>query len=226
VKFRRRTLPLVLLLATCAAFSPRAFGQSLYTATQQYSLSAWGGATGTFLNLPVSGSGTTSGFSSLFSNGRNLGISAGVDLRVWQYHGFLPSVEIRGTYPMAKGNVASDENALAGIKIEHPLGSRYHLYGDFLFGRDELKYLGGGYISPDGQFLYQQTFSNVLSPGLGVDIDVNHHFAAKLDAQIWHTKVPVTTTGSLNSLAVTAGVIYRFDFNHAPKVPRDTRPTR
>ena len=112
---------------------------------------------------------------------------------------------------------------LGGGKIEYPFG-RYHPYGDFLFGRGEIKYQGIGYISPDSPLIYQQSFSNVLSPGVGVDIDVTHHFAIKLDAQLWRMSVPVTTSGTLNSVAGTAGVIYRFDFNHAPKVPRDTRP--
>jgi len=212
VKFGHHPLRLfapALLLAVFVAPAPRASAQSLYTATQLESLSAWGGATGTLVNLPV--------------GGRNLGISAGVDLRVWQYHGFLPSVEIRGTYPFAKGTVASEENALAGIKIERPFG-RYHPYGDFLFGRGAINYQGRGYISLDGFYLYQQTFSNVLSPGVGVDIDLTHHYAFKADAQLWRQTVPVTTTGKLNSLAVTLGAIYRFDFNHAPRAPRTTTP--
>jgi hypothetical protein len=184
------------------------------------SLSAWGGATGTLVNLPVITNGNGS---NLWYGGRNFGISAGVDLRVWQYHGFLPSVEIRGTYPFAKGTVASEENGLIGIKIERRYG-RYHPYGDFLFGRDTIDYQGRGYISPDGLTLYQQTNSNVLSPGGGVDIDLTHHYAFKADVQLWHQKVPVTASGTLNSLAVTVGAIYRFDFNHPPKIPRDTRP--
>jgi hypothetical protein len=223
VKFGPRPLRLfapALLLTAFAALTPRASSQALYTATQQYALSGWGGATGTLVNLPVITNGNGS---NLWYGGRNLGTSAGVDLRVWHYHGFLPSVEIRGMYPFAKGTIASEENVLAGIKIERPFG-RYHPYADFLFGRDAIKYQGRGYISPDGLTLYQQTNSNVLSPGGGVDVDLTHHYAFKVDAQLWHQKVPVTASGTLNSIAVTVGAIYRFDFNHAPKIPRDTRP--
>lgn len=228
--FRLFALPL--LLAAC---SPCAFSQALYTATQTMSLSAWGGATGTFVNLPTSTSTTaipvvgTPGspvtFDTLSNGGRNLGITAGVDLRVWEFHGLLPSIEIRGTFPFAKGQIAGEENAFVGLKVEHIFG-RYHLYGDFLFGRGEMQYQGRGYLSPNQQYLYLQSFSNVLSPGVGVDIDVTHHFAAKLDAQLWHQGVPVTTSGTLNSLAFTAGVIYRFDFNkrlQIPKVPKAPR---
>jgi hypothetical protein len=218
VKFGRRTLRLftpALLFAACA---PCAFAQALHTATQPMSLSAWGGATGTFVNLaPTNAIGDTT----LFNSGRNLGITAGVDLRVWQFHGLLPSIEIRGTYPMAKGTVASEENGLVGIKVEHIFG-RYHSYGDVLFGRSEIQYQGGGYVSPNQQYLYLQSFSNVLSFGGGADIDVTRHFAAKVDLQLWHQSVPVTASGTLNSLAITAGVVYRFDFNKRPKPPRPT----
>jgi hypothetical protein len=166
-------------------------------------------------------------FNTLSNGGRNLGITAGVDLRVWEFHGLLPSIEIRGTYPFAKGKVAGEENALVGLKVEHIFG-RFHPYGDVLFGRDEIQYQAGGYVLPNQYFLYVQiqSFSNVLSFGGGVDVDFTHHFAAKLDAQLWHQGVPVTTSGTLNSLAFTAGVIYRFDFNkrlQIPKVPKAPR---
>jgi len=210
VKFGYRSLRLFAPVLLLASVVPRASAQALYTATQTMSLSAWGGATGTFVNLPV--------------GGRNIGISAGVDLRIWQYHGILPSVEIRGTYPFHKGGIASEENALVGIKLERQFGSRYHVYGDFLFGRGEINYQGRGYISPNGFFLYQQTYSNVLSPGVGVDIDLTHHYAFKADAQVWHQSVPVTASGTLNSLALTVGAVYRFDFNHPFRAPHNSRP--
>jgi hypothetical protein len=211
VKFGHRPIclfALAFLLTACVAIPPRASSQALYTATQQLSISAWGGATGTEVKLPT--------------GGRNLGITAGVDLRVWQFHGLLPSIEIRGTYPFDKGSIAGEENALAGIKVEHIFG-RYHLYGDFLFGRSSIKYQGRGYISPNDLYLYQQSYTNVLSPGGGVDVDLTHHYAFKADAQLWHQSVPVTASGKLNSLAVTLGAIYRFDFNHAPRALRTSR---
>ena len=143
MKFGRSSLVLfapALLLAASAA--PRVFAQALDTATQQMSLSAWGGVTGTLVNLPEVINGRPS---NLFTGGRNIGISAGVDLRVWQYHGILPSVEIRGTYPVDSGNAAGEENGMVGLKLERQFG-RFHPYGDFLFGRGEIKYQGHGYI--------------------------------------------------------------------------------
>jgi hypothetical protein len=213
-------LAIVAALAAFGDLAPRASAQALYTATQLESLSAWGGATGTLVNLPVITNGNGS---NLWYGGRNLGISAGVNLRIWQFHGFLPSVEIRGTYPVSSGTIAGEKNGLAGIKIEKPFG-RYHPYCDFFFGRSSINYQGRGYIAPNGLVIYQETYSNVLSPGVGVDIDLTHHFAAKLDAQLWHQNVPVTASGTLNSFAVTVGAIYRFDFNHPFRAPRNSRP--
>jgi len=219
VKFGRHPFRLVALALLLAACAPHSFAQSLYTATQQMSLSAWGGATGTLVNLaPTDASGNTT----IFNSTKNIGITAGVDLRVWSFHGLLPSIEIRGTYPFVKGTVANEENGLVGLKVEHIFG-RYHPYGDVLFGRGEMKYPGRGYLLPNQAFFQVQSFSNVLSFGGGADIDVTHHFAAKLDMQLWHqSSVPVTASGTLNSLAITAGVIYRFDFNKQPKAPRST----
>jgi hypothetical protein len=212
---RRLFAPVLLLaafwaLSAFADLAPRAAAQALYTATQLESLSVWAGATGTEVNLPV--------------GGRNFGISAGVDLRIWQFHGFLPSVEIRGTYPVSSGTIASEENVLVGLKVEHQFGRRLHPYGDFFYGRGSINYQGRGYISLDGLYLYQQTYSYVLAPGAGVDIDLTHHFAAKLDAQLWHQHVPVTSSGTLNSYAFTVGAIYRFDFNHPFRAPRNSHP--
>jgi len=123
VKFGHRTCLLlapVLLIVAMSASSASA--QSLYTATQLESLSVWAGGTGTFVNLPVNTTGTaipvvvtTNSSNTLFNGGKNLGISVGVNLRIWQFHGFLPSIEIRGTYPVASGNVAGEENGLGGI---------------------------------------------------------------------------------------------------------------
>jgi hypothetical protein len=234
VNFGSRTFRLfapALLLAVFAVLASRVQAQAMYTATQQETLSVWAGATGTDVNLPYGNSGsavpvatcTNCPALSPFYGGGNVGISVGVNLRVWQYHGFLPSVEVRGTFPIYKGTIAAEENAMVGIKIERPLG-RYHPYGEFFFGRSEINYQGSGYISLNGLELYQQTISNVLAPGLGVDIDLTHHFAAKLDGQLWHQTVPITTSGKLNSYAVAVGAIYRFDFNHPFFAPRKARP--
>ena len=104
-----------------------AYAQATSTATQALSLSAFGGATGTLTGLPAD-DGT--------GQGRNVGITAGVDLRVGHYGSFLPSLEVRGTYPLHKGSVDSLKNVVGGLRVEHPLlDGRLHPYADILFGR-------------------------------------------------------------------------------------------
>jgi len=180
-------------------------GQALATATQPLALSAFGGATGSYIGL---------------DNGKNIGITAGVDLRILSYHHFLPSLEIRGTKPVSDGTVASEENAAVGLKVERIYGrsAKLHPYVDFLFGRGKIIYPGYGRENPEGTEIYKYTPSNILSAGGGIDVDISHHFALKLDAQIQRYEVyQITTSGKVWGKPITVGVVYRFDFNHHPR---------
>lgn len=207
---RLLAMVLLLLLLPIIAATSRASAQALPTATEASSLSVFGGLTGTYtgLNQEFSNSG----------QGKNLGITAGVNLRIGHLFGFLPSVEVRGTYPIHSGQVDAQENILAGLKFEHTLRSpRLHAYGDIFFGRGKVTYENGGYFTPDGSLLYAYSVSNVYAPGGGVEYDLTPRFAVKLDGQFEHYSVPVTTSRSIYAKALTAGVIYRFNFNHRPK---------
>jgi hypothetical protein len=203
-----------LLVAAATLLPCASHAQALPTATQTMALSGFGGVTGTLTGLDDQyGSG----------EGKNLGITAGVNLRIGHFFGFLPSVEVRGTYPaFHRGPVDAQKDILGGIKIERPLLlPRLHVYGDFLYGRGEIDYESGGYYTPDQNFLYAYTVTNVLSPGVGLDYDLSHHFAVKADVQLQHWSTPLTTSGSIWAKPLTAAVIYRFDFNHrAKQLPR------
>lgn len=185
----------LLLFALVSVSSARA--QASPTATQGLQLSVFAGATGTETGL---------------LQGRNLGITAGVDLGFGRFFGLHPAAEIRGTYPIDSGDIVGEQNVLGGLRLDKAYG-RFRPYGDFLYGRGELNYQGIGVLNPSGTLFYLQSFSNVMSPGAGVDIDLTPHFAVKADAQFQHYKVPVTTSGTLWSTAVTVGVVYRLDFN-------------
>lgn len=224
-----RLLAVALLLPIIAATS-RASAQALPTATEASSLSVFGGLTGTYtgLNGYNGGNGTPWGYPvgvtvgtstpATTYQGKNLGITAGVNLRIGHLFGFLPSVEVRGTYPIHTGQIDAQENVLAGLKFEHTLRSpRLHAYGDIFFGRGKVTYENGGYFTPDGSLLYAYSVSNVFAPGGGVEYDLTPRFAVKLDGQFEHYSVPVTTSRSIYAKALTAGVIYRFNFNHRPK---------
>lgn len=185
-------------IAAIAPFAPFAHAQATATATQTLQISAFGAATGTYTGL---------------SGGRNLGITAGVDVGFYPYRSFYPSLEIRGTYPFVKGEVDSQKNILAGLKVERHYG-RFHPYGDILFGRAAIRYANGGYPNPANDFLYTENPTNVLSPGIGLDVTVTDHFALKGDAQFQRLSTPVTTSGHIYAKPLSLGVIYRFNFNH------------
>ncbi len=187
------------LFLSCAMFSllvpvPAVLAQSQETGKQTLALSAFGGMNATETGL---------------SGGRNLGITAGVDLSYRHFHWFLPSLELRGTLPVDGGQIASVKNGLGGLKFEKPYG-RYHPYVDALFGRAEIDYENGGDPNPQYTFLYKQSPSNVYDIGGGVDIDLTYHLAFKGDAQFQHLSVPVTTSGTIYPMVYTAGVVYRF----------------
>ena len=168
--------------------------QAMPAASRPFTISAFGGATGTFTGL---------------DGGKNLGITAGGDLGFKPFHYYYPSVEVRGTYPIDDGHVDSQKNILGGVKVERFFGN-FHPYVDFFFGRGKIDYLNGGYPNPAGTLLYLDSISNVYGPGGGLDFVLTDHFALKIDAQYQHYGAPVTTSGSLWSTPLTIGVVYRF----------------
>ena len=155
---------------------------------------------------------TFAGVSPVFTGlggGRNLSFTAGVDLAVHPYRGLRPTLEVRGTYPMDSGNVDSQKDILGGLRVDYPIGHRFHPYGDFLFGRGEMKY-GAGYFF--NNFEYVLTTTYVDSPGAGVDFDLTPHFGVKLDAQFQRWSAVPTPSGTIWNKAATAALIYRFQF--------------
>ena len=189
----RITALLLLFLAVLTA----ANAQNAPTASQYLRLSAFGGATGTYTGL---------------EQGKNLGITAGADLNFGYYFGLYPSVEIRGTYPVHSGALDGQRNILGGLKVEKRFG-RFHPYGDILVGRGQIDY-PNGFVYGTPPVTYLQSITNVISPGVGVDMDLNHYFALKADFQVQRYDTPFGF--HIHPRALTAGVVYRFDFNHHP----------
>ena len=187
-----------ILLFFSLSASTLAFAQAFPTAEQPIQLSAFGAVTGTYTGL---------------GSGRNLGITAGVDIGWKPFYRFYPSVEVRGTYPIDGGQVDAQRNILYGLKLARAYG-RFHPYGDFLIGRDKIVYQNGGYPNSAGTLLYLDSVSNVISPGGGLDFDLTDQFDLKIDAQFQRYGVPVNSTGHIYSKPISVGVVYRFDFNH------------
>ncbi len=187
-------------LAVLAAFvAGTAHAQdSQPTASKLLELSAFGGITGTYTGL---------------SGGRNLAITAGVDVGIRSYRGFRPFLEGRGTYPIDDGHIDAQKSALGGIRVERSVLPGLRVYGDFLIGRGEIDYQNGGYPSLNREYLYVASTSNVISPGVGAEYRLTEHVSAVADLQLQHWDTPATPSGSLWAKPITLGARYRFNFN-------------
>ena len=190
----RLLLPAVLLMG--AGTLQKTFAQALPTSSAQFRLSAFGGVTGVKTG---------------YLDGKNLGVSAGVNFNFWEYHKVHFAAEYRGTLPLDKGNHDGQKVQLIGLQASFPVG-RFHPYGDFFFGRGEISYAPPGAEVPNTYIIYTRSSSNVLAPGGGVDIDLTPHLAFKADIQLERYSVPVTTSGKLNATSGTLGFIYHFHF--------------
>lgn len=177
-----------------------ATAQSAPTASRAIEPSVFFGFSGNYIGLQTA---------------RNLSLTAGADLGFLPFHGFSPAIELRGTYPIDSGQVAGEESVEGGLRVSKPY-TRIRPYADLLFGRGELNYQNGGYIVPAQSYRYIQSTSNVISPGIGVEIDGTEHLALMLDGQFQHWDLPFgtgsspATPGSLYSKVLTIGLVYRF----------------
>ena len=201
---KRRSVPIAAVLYAAVLFTltSRLFAQSSPTASRTFEPSAFLGLTGTYTGLEQS---------------RNLSVTAGLDLGFHPYFGFLPSIEVRGTHPLANGQVAGEESVLAGLR----LGKRYtHVrpYADVLLGRGALNYQNGGFVVPAQDFRYIQSTSNIFSVGVGAELDVDEHFALLLDGQFQHWNLPFTpnsdstASSHIYSKVGTVAAVYRFNW--------------
>lgn len=195
----RWNLAFILVCALALCLPGVISAQSTPTASRALEPSAFAGLTGTYTGLESS---------------RNLSFTAGVDVGFHPFFGLLPSVEVRGTLPLDSGQLVGEKSALAGLRIQKRF-NRLRPYFDILAGRGELDYQNGGFIVPAQNYRYIQTTSTVISPGLGVELDLTEHFAALVDGQFQHWDIPFSTgpnpatPGSLYSKVGTIGLVYR-----------------
>ena len=188
----------VLLLVTSLMTRP-ATAQSDATAVQPLGLSAFGMATGTWTNI---------------LGGRNLGVTAGGDLAFLTYRRLRPVIEVRGNYPFYDGQVDKQKSFMGGLKVEKQIGP-LRPYANFLIGRGQIDFKSG---LQEGNLLYLKTVTTVYSPGFGVEYDVRPQWSAKVDFQYQYWDTPAVVSGSINPKTLSAGVVYRFDFNHHYKI--------
>ncbi len=179
------------LLFTFASFEAHA--QAIPAAVAHIQLFGWGGFTGNFTGVALA---------------KNGAITAGGDLEFHPFFTLYPALEVRGLYPVDKGNVVAEKNALVGLRLGrhvHPFSP----YGDVLFGRGQLNFANGGYPTPTGDFYVLSNTSNVLSLGAGTDYSLTPRFALKGDFQFQRYASPVGTNGYIYSKVLTLGLVYR-----------------
>ena len=192
---RRTVLPA--LLVSALTFLPIAHAQqALPTATQPLQLSVFGGFGGVFTGLRDS---------------NNLDLLAGADLGLPPVHGFRPTVEVRGAYPVDGGSVDSQKSILGGIKTDFLLNRHLRPYADFLFGRGQINYNGGYQFNNQ---IYLLTTTNVYSFGGGFDYDLTEHFDVRVDGQFQKWGYAPTASGNIYSKVGNAAIVYRFNFGH------------
>jgi hypothetical protein len=199
-KMKQQNLALTLALLL-AAFVPALVANAQpanATAVQRLQLSAFGGVSGVYTG---------------FQSGKNLSLAAGIDLGLAPHFGVRPVVEVRGVYPVDKGQVDSQKDILGGLKVDFLLHHRVHPYADFLFGRGQMNYGASGFYF--GNYIYDITTTYVYSPGAGIDCQFSDHLALKIDAQLqrWAGPTP-TASGVVYPKVGTLGLVYIFDFNH------------
>jgi hypothetical protein len=187
-----------IMICAVACHAGTTLAQSLPTATQPLRVLAFAGATVTNTGL---------------DSGANTGLTAGADLSLPSYRGLEPSAEVRGTFPFDQGSVDSQKNILGGLKVALHRG-RLFPYANLLLGRGEITYPGNGHQVPGTPIFYTQSSTIVISPGAGLDLDLDPHFAFKVDLQLQRYSTKVTTSGHIYAEAATTGLVYRFDFNH------------
>jgi hypothetical protein len=196
MKQAKSVLLLALLLANLSWARAAAAQGSLPTATRTLQLSVFGAVTGDYTGL---------------KSGRNLGITAGGDLGLPAVRWMRPTVELRGTYPIASGQVDSQKSISVGLKLEFLLNHRLRPYGDFLFGRGQMNYVGTGYVYQNN--IYALTTTYVDSIGAGFEYQCNEHFALRADGQFQRWGAAPTPSGDVYSKVGSIGVVYFFTFD-------------
>lgn len=187
------------LAAAVAFFAANAHAQIAQpTANKLFEISTFGGINGTYTGL---------------SGGKNLGITAGVDVGSRSFYGFRPFLEGRGTYPIDPGSIDAQKSALGGVRVERHVLPGLRVYGDFLLGRGEIDYQNGGYPAPSGEFLIINSTGNVFSPGAGAEYRLTDHLTGLVDVQFQHWDTPATPSGHLWATPIMLGARYRFNFN-------------
>jgi len=182
-------------MMACLLVGRLALGQAAPTMSRPVELSAFGGVSGVETGL---------------SGGRNLSVTAGLDLGLRKAWDLRPSLEYRARYAMDQGTVDGIKNQMGGLKVAWQIAG-LKPYADVLYGRGEITYLNGGYQVPGKFVYYTASSSNVFAGGGGVDFGLGYGLAVKVDAQMEVYQSKVALGGHFDAAVGTVGLVYVFD---------------
>jgi opacity protein-like surface antigen len=137
-----------------------------------------------------------------YARSKDQGAAFGVDITRFFHLPVVPSLEARAN--VEHGTIIDETTYLGGLRIEKPL-HRLHPYVDFLIGAGTLHFK---FAPTPG---YTGDRSKVYSYGGGIDIDLVHNFALKIDAQYQNWNLGpnafVTPPGANFTLTPAVGIL-------------------
>ncbi|MEK6398929.1 MAG: hypothetical protein V4734_12645 [Terriglobus sp.] len=182
--------------------------QAKPTATRSIAPSAFVLVGGSYTGLGANGSTRLSG------GGRNITVTAGLDVGFYSFGHYEIGAEVRGSVPVNKGELVGESAILGGGRVSYESSKPVRPYLDVLFGRGQMDYQKGGYAV--GNLLYKQTAGNVLSGGGGVEWDFMRQISLKADAQLQRWNTPVVERGNVRGVQASIGLAYRFGAGAGP----------
>jgi len=186
-----------------------AFSQAKPTATRSLSPSAFLLVGGSYTGLGPNSSPT------VFHGGKNLLMTAGLDLGFLSFGHYVVGAEVRGSLPVNSGNLVGEKAILGGARLSYQSNFPLRPYIDVLAGRGQMNYQRGGYIANNN--LYRQTAGSVFGGGVGVEWDTFHQVSLKIEAQAQQWGTPAVDRGFVRSVQGNIGVAYRFGTGRAPR---------
>jgi hypothetical protein len=197
-------LPLLILgLSSGAAFS-----QAKPTAVRSISPSAFVLVGGSRTGLGANGTPT------FFDSGKNLLVTAGLDVGFYSFGHYMVGAEVRGSFPVNSGKFVGERAILGGARLSYESNKPIRPYIDGLAGRGQMDYQNGGLVQ--GNLLYKQTAGGVFGGGGGVEWDLLRQISLKGDVQLQRWSTPVVSRGFVWSGQVSVGAAYRFGAGAGP----------
>jgi len=131
------------------------------------------------------------------------GVAFGLDLTRHIRFPLQPSIEGRADF--ASGSLANQRSYLVGLKADYRI-RRFDPYVDYLVGYGTL------HFNPAANQPILGDNSTVYSPGLGLDVDLAHHFRARIDFQHQYWNTGHTFKTEFQPSLLTLGVTYTLPF--------------